>query len=163
MNINYIEIHYKLHRDKYVKITGSRLGSLPRDLAEDIVQETYEKCFRNFDKFLGEQQDFENWFRKCLNNTFRDFQRLERDKGVCREIGEEDLVEEENDQIQFEDVKGIVPDKYAEVFRLYVFEGHTAKSISQIMKIGYAHARKMVSRCTQSIRKETKDGNDVLH
>lgn len=162
MNISYIETHYRKHRDRYVKITASRLGSLPRDLAEDIVQETYEKCFRNFDKFLGEQKEFENWFRKCLNNTFRDFQRDERDKGVQRELGEEDLVEEENNQIQFEDVEGIIPDKYAEVFRLYVFEGHSTKSISKIMKIGYAHARKMVSMCTKSIRKETKDGNEIL-
>lgn len=161
MDIQFVEEHYRKNKKTYVKIIASRLGSLPRDLAEDIVQETYAKCIANLHTFTGNAFEFEKWIRKCMNNSFRDLQRDERDKGTVKTLEDEEFPEEVIEEVSYQDFTHIVPAKYLDMFNMYTFGGHLAKDIAEAEGVSYSYVRKALSICVKTIR-DDMDIDDVI-
>lgn len=135
--------------------TALRLVSNPQD-AEDLVQETYMKAFKYFDKFKP-GTNIRAWLFKILKNTFINFYRKRKKTPHQVELMElEDKLEDfalsevhnlqilkaEEDDKNFSEVDENVrkaleslPEDYRKVIIMADIEGRSYKEIAKILKL----------------------------
>jgi len=137
-----------------------------RFLAEDIMQESFIKAFKNIDKFEG-KVSFGAWLKRIVIN--RSIDELKKNKILQDHINEEvlNIVEEENDW----EVEGNVTskmiievinnqkEKYRLVLTLFLIEGYDHKEISQILSITEVTSRTNLARGKKLVREHLKKMN----
>ena len=140
------------------------------DAAQDIVQDSFVKCFTNIGKFkyMGEGS-LKGWFLRIISNAAIDY--VKKQSGLCftDEFPETDY--DDVDEADVEDVPldvinefiGQLPVGYRAVFNLYVFEKKSHKEIAQQLNIKenssasqFSRAKKMLARMINDFVKNNK-------
>ncbi|GIJ93068.1 RNA polymerase sigma factor [Capnocytophaga stomatis] len=129
---------------------------ISHDDADDVLQETFIKIFRNIDKFRGESSLF-SWIYRIATNQALDFLKKKANERNCsiedlqysRSMYLEADVYFEGDEIQIKFQKAIatLPEKQQLVFNMKYFEELKYEQISEILdtsvgalKASYHHA-----------------------
>ena len=123
-----------------------------REQAEDAVQETFFKAYRNFGAFRGESAE-KTWLMKIAINTCRDMRKTGWFLHMDRKVTPEMLPEA---SVPFEDIEeGLIvevmnlPLRLREVVLLYYYQNMDTNEIAQTLGI----ARSSVSGRLQRARK----------
>ncbi|MEM6398440.1 MAG: sigma-70 family RNA polymerase sigma factor [Bacteroidota bacterium] len=116
-----------------------------RELAEEVVQDAYVKCFKALIKLDGDfVGNFKPWFRRILVNTAIDRFRAERKRLMTEEISDvhlADLGYDINgamavfDQQEVYGLLQLLPPAYRMVFNLHALEGFTHAEIAEELGI----------------------------
>jgi RNA polymerase sigma factor (sigma-70 family) len=110
-------------------------------MAEDVVQEAFEKAIRFQASFDEDRGSLDKWFNSILFNTLHDLQRKSRDVviPVTDAMSREDVYGEEgwdnNPQLSNfvkKQVSAVENDKHKRVLHLFYNLGYTSAEISQI-------------------------------
>lgn len=158
----YVEVLYS---------TALRMVSNPQD-AEDLVQETYMKAYKYFNKFK-QGTNLKAWIFKILKNTFINYYRKRKKIPHQVEFVEfEDNIEDFSisniPTMQFletlddsdifsgldEEVKlalDILPEEYKEVITMSDIEGKSYKEISKILKLPLGTVMSRLYRARKSL------------
>lgn len=124
--------------------------------AEDAVQETFIKAYRNLGSFRSESSD-KAWLMKIAINTCRDMRRSGWFRHTDRRITPEMLPEASVPPKEYEDdlMVGIMnlPFKIREVVLLYYYQNMDTNEIAEMLGI----ARSSVSARLQRARKKLRD------
>jgi len=129
--------------------------------AEDILQESFLKVYRNLKTFKNDGS-FEGWVKRIVVNTAlnhyekyrKDYQQDNfemMDEGV---LGQEDAMEiEEINPSQLLKIVQNLPDGYRLVINLHVLEDYSYKEIAVLMKISEGTVRSQYSKARRYIKK----------
>ena len=127
-----------------------------REQAEDAVQETFFKAYRNFGTFRGESAE-KTWLMKIAINTCRDMRRTGWSLHMDRRVTPEMLPEA---SVPFEEIEeGLIvevmnlPLRLREVILLYYYQNMDTNEIAQTLGI----ARSSVSGRLQRARKKLRE------
>lgn len=152
-----IDQHYRRNYKNYVIRIRARMQSLPADLAEDIVQQAYEKAIAYFNTFDPSKGIFDDWFNTILNNVANDIKKQELDKGVVRDVKADDASIQYIDNASSKAVlKGFNEEK-KHIIRLYIWEDFTYKEIGELVGCSHSKVRKTVSRFFKNIQMRESD------
>lgn len=134
--------------------------------AEDIMQESFLKAFRNLDQYKGEVS-FGAWLKKIVINQSLDhlrkqkllFDEMESIKNDTYSREEED--EDAEDETLFEigkirsEVENL-PQGYRIVLSLYLLEGYDHDEIAQILGISASTSRSQFARAKRKLLENLK-------
>ena len=129
--------------------------------AEDIMQESFLRAFKNIETYKGEVS-FGAWLKKIVVNRSLDY--LKKRKVKFEEISQK-TNEIADYQMEFKEVdlhtikKAIqnLPDGYRVVLSLYLIEGYDHEEISQILGISNSNSRTQYLRAKNKLRELLKD------
>ncbi|MDO4781764.1 MAG: RNA polymerase sigma factor [Capnocytophaga felis] len=139
---------------------------ISHDDADDVLQETFIKIFRNIDKFRGDSSLF-SWVYRIATNQALDFLKKKANERNCsiedlqyaRSLNLEADVYFEGDEIQIKFQKAIatLPEKQQLVFNMKYFEELKYEQISEILdtsvgalKASYHHAVQKIKNYLQT-------------
>jgi RNA polymerase sigma-70 factor (ECF subfamily) len=152
----------KLFRLAY-RLTGNESD------AEDVVQETFLRAYRNLNQF-DERAIFTSWLYRIATNHSLDLLRLRKTRPVVSLSGgnaEEDIparlasespgpervaLSSELQQRITEAMDGLTPHERT-AFTLRHFEGHTIEEIGSVLKLGANATKQVVFRAVQKMRR----------
>ncbi|RBQ29191.1 RNA polymerase sigma factor [Aliarcobacter vitoriensis] len=134
-----------------------------KDLAQDIVQETFEKAL-----IIQNSQKVDNpralLYRVCKNiivdavRKNKDFQEIEFDEEFIvleQETPEDILIEQNNQEVLMKELRKLPP-KMKEAFVLYVLEDYTKQEIAEIMNISFVAVEKHLSRAKFELKEKLR-------
>lgn len=134
--------------------------SLTRDdfLAEEIVQDTFLKAYRNLDSFRGEAK-FSTWLLSICHRTCIDRLRLEKARvvpldearGLHRPAERTDL------KVAIEQALERLPDEERQAFTLVEVVGHTREDAASIVGVPSSTMRSRVSRARRKLARALGD------
>lgn len=145
MNINE---HYKLNYEVLKKKATRTLKD--HALAEDVVQETYEKVIKYGDRMKHDNVD--GWINVVFFNTCLKYLNFIRDKGIVYELREETHAEVPLSIDEYKlSAESILKDKSfspltREVLRLYIMFGYNSEEISEMLNISSGSVRSHIKR-----------------
>ena len=131
--------------------------------AEDIMQESFLKAFKNLDSFEG-TSTFGAWLKKIVvnqsisiynrNTKYQEVQyndqfkhAAEEDQGIASEE------EEQNPKVKMIlRTMQTLKENYRMALTLHLIEGYDYEEISEILNITYANCRTTISRAKESLR-----------
>ena len=129
--------------------------------AEDIMQESFLRAFKNIETYKGEVS-FGAWLKKIVVNRSLDY--LKKRKVKFEEISQKtNEVAEYQMEIKEVDLHAIkkaiqnLPDGYRVVLSLYLIEGYDHEEISQILGISNSNSRTQFLRAKNKLREILKD------
>jgi RNA polymerase sigma-70 factor (ECF subfamily) len=151
----------KLYRLAY-RMTGNQ------DDAEDIVQETFLRAYRNLNGF-DEKALFTSWLYRIASNYALDVLRLRKTRAAASLSGAAEDADSEwlasthpgperiafSGQVQqriSEAMEQLTPHERA-AFTLRHFEGHTIEEIGSFLKLGTNATKQVVFRAVQKMRR----------
>jgi len=129
-----------------------------RTMAEDAVQETFIKAYRNLSSFRGECS-VKTWLTRIAVNTCRDMRRAAWFRFVDRRISQEEmeaLVQDARDDDESSLLAGAIlrlPVKQREVVLLYYDQGMTMSEISQTLGISVSSVYGRLKHAYASLRR----------
>lgn len=149
-----IEKFFKENHQRIVKRMTFRVGD--QWGAEDVVQEAYARALKFHKSFNGD--NFERWFNTVLNNSLRDFKRIEKGftaaeyddeegEGIACAFYPSRIMAQIYELIETKSLVQI------EVLMLYFHQEYTAKDISCITPYSYSQIHQIIQR----FRNELKD------
>ncbi len=128
-----------------------------KSLAKDVLQESFIRIFKYFNKFDPEKGPLKNWMQRvCINEALTHL----RTKKSFTEL--ENLPEEPVSnpmalsKMQMDDLMAEIrklPLPYRTVFNLYHVEGYTHKEIADLLKIEVSSSRSILTRAKTKIKK----------
>lgn len=164
---------YKAQKELYGRYSSLIMGICMRyaacqEEAEDILQESFIKVFRNLRDFEG-RGALGAWIRKIVVNTalqkYRENKNsrmhitydkveylLEADDDVLKELSAEDLM------LKIQNL----PTGYRTVFNLYAIEGFNHIEISKELGISVGTSKSQFSRARAMLRKQIEDENEKM-
>ncbi|NLG57325.1 MAG: sigma-70 family RNA polymerase sigma factor [Clostridiales bacterium] len=124
-------------------------------LAEDAVQETYLKVYKNFSAFRGES-DLATWAMRVCINTCKDMRRSAWFRGRKQAVSLDSLPEPavpvtQEDQEVLRAVLAL-PGKYREVLLLHYWQGIDARNIAYALGISEAAVYTRLSRARARLK-----------
>lgn len=134
--------------------------------AEELVNESFIKLFKNIQQFDGSRAGetealLKGWFKRIVVNTCIDHLRRTHLKLVSQEISEESETfadDQENgvDKLMYreiiEAIKKLTP-VYRTVFNLFVIEGYSHEEISKLLNISVGASKSNLSKARHNLRK----------
>jgi RNA polymerase sigma-70 factor (ECF subfamily) len=128
--------------------------------ADDVLQNTFIKIFRNIDKFKGDSQLFSWMYRIATNESITFLNNRAKKQQISSEDLQQKIIDNlendvffEGDEIQLKLQKAIatLPEKQQQVFNMKYFQELKYKEISDILgtsegalKASYHHATKKI-------------------
>ena len=146
------KLYYKAMYNTSMRIVGNETE------AEDIMQESFLKAFKNIDTYEG-KVSFGAWLKKIVINRSLDY--LKKRKVKFEEISE-NLIEEleapimETREFDIQKLKEAIfqlPEGYRIVLSLYLLEGYDHDEISEILNISNSSSRSQLLRAKLKLRK----------
>lgn len=135
--------------------------------AEEIVNDTYMKIFKNLHKYTS-NLSFKAWFRRILINTaidyHRKYQKHKYNLGITHAHGvsvESNTISDMSAQEILKLVQKLAP-SYRMVFNLYVIEGYKHREIGEQLNITAATSRATLATARHKLQKmilETQNFN----
>ncbi len=131
-----------------------------KSLAEDAVQETFLKAYRNYDSFRGESSE-KTWLSRIAINCCRDIYRTgwfrHIDRAVSLDMLPEQIQEASDDDntLTIEVMK--LPIRLREVILLYYFEDMITNEIAETMHITQQAVSSRLKRARDRLRKTLGD------
>lgn len=133
--------------------TGSKTA------AEDCVSEAVLIAFKRIGE-LRNISSFKSWLFRILRNCcaahFRKFSRESLKDEYSKEV--HSFESESNDKLSLRNALVRLPDDEREILILYYCNGYTSKEISLMLSLNENTVRSKISRGTEKLRKELKDG-----
>lgn len=146
---------YKLYSPKLFGICLKYSGS--RQQAEDNLQDGFVTIFEKIDQFQ-DKGSFEGWMKRILINTSLQKHRQQKVYGITNEEDlQEDEIEVETDNISVDFLLQCVqelPDRYRQVFNLYVLDGYSHKEISDLLSITEGTSKSNLARARTSLKEK---------
>ena len=131
--------------------------SKSRDLALEIANDSFMKCFDSFKK-MDEARSLKPWLRRITVNTAIDYYRKnKRFQNHLEADGETPVFDEvyAPDQLAYEDIIKLLsqlPEDQQLVFNLYEVEGYSHKEISDRLEITESSSRVYLMRAKTKLR-----------
>ncbi|MGB7785276.1 MAG: RNA polymerase sigma factor [Salinimicrobium sp.] len=135
--------------------------------ADDVLQNTFIKIFRNIEKFKGESQLFSWMYRIATNEAISFLNNRAKKQSITSEELQQQILENlendvyfEGDEIQLKLQKAIatLPQKQQQVFNMKYFQELKYKEISEILetsvgalKASYHHATKKIEEFLKQV------------
>lgn len=133
--------------------------------AEELVNETFIKAFKNLPKFnrVGEgtvlEKSFRGWIARIAANLSIDLLRTQKNMVAMDEIGEQDIkpvMINAADKLYAEDIMKLLerlPEIQRIIFNLYEIEGYAHEEIGKMLNIPDSTSRTYLTRAKQKLRK----------
>ncbi len=129
-----------------------------REMAEDVLQDSFVKVFKNLKKFTNEGS-LDGWIRRIMVNTSLDAIRKNKKRKFDSQIESVSYLAPQNDFIEeslmAEDLMLIInqmPEGYKLVFNLYAIEGYSHKEIAETLGISENTSKSQYSRARAYLR-----------
>ena len=129
--------------------------------AEDILQDSWIKIFKNINRFKFEGS-FEGWIRRIVVNTaLKNYQKSSFQKEqIGLESYQEGTMEPEAfSKLQEEEVMDMIatlPDGYRVVFNMHEIEGYSHKEIAEILNINIGTSKSQLSKSKRMLQLKLK-------
>ena len=125
--------------------------------AEDNLQDGFVTIFEKIGQFQ-DKGSFEGWMKRILINTSLQKHRQQKVYGITNEEDlQEDEIEVETDNISVDFLLKCVqelPDRYRQVFNLYVLDGYSHKEISVLLSITEGTSKSNLARARTSLKEK---------
>lgn len=148
------KLYYKAMFNTSYRIVNNRTE------AEDIMQESFLKAFKNLGRYNGEAS-FGSWLKKIVVNQSIDFLRKVKIEFIRIDDSIENIKDDEaevigeiDDKTTFNEIiKEInnLPPGYRIILSLYLLEGYDHDEISQILKISPSTSRSQFNRAKKRL------------
>ncbi len=145
--------------EKYSKLLFSTCLRYVSDSAQakDVLQESFIRIFKYFDKFDPEKGELKSWMQRvCINQALSHL----RAKKTFLELENLPIEPVTNpialSQLQMDDLLAEIrklPLPYRTVFNLYHVEGYSHAEIAKLLKIKASSSRSILTRAKEKIRK----------
>ncbi|MGA8854650.1 MAG: RNA polymerase sigma factor [Christiangramia sp.] len=127
-----------------------------RQEAEDNLQDGFVTIFAKISQF-NHNGSFEGWLKRILINTCLQKHRQQKMYEITNEtnLREEEEVEIESDDLSVDFLLSCVqelPNRYRQVFNLYVLDGHSHKEIAGLLKISEGTSKSNLARARQVLK-----------
>lgn len=165
----------QLHQEELYRILLPYLNALCgrylRDLAyrKDVLQESFLRIFNKIEQFDPLRGEFHSWSARILINECLKYNRSTKSKRTVRldnshtdllAISPEVISQLSNDELlQF---LKTMPEKYYEVFNLFVIDGFSHSEISEMLGIRVSLSRKRLMRAKDWLKKKPNSLNGIL-
>lgn len=133
--------------------------------AEELVNETFIKAFKNLSKFnkVGEgevlEKSFRGWLARIAANLSIDLLRSQKNMVALDDVGEHDVkpvMINATDKLYAEDILKLLeglPEIQRVIFNLYEVEGYAHEEIGKLLNIPDSTSRTYLTRAKQKLRK----------
>ena len=125
--------------------------------AEDNLQDGFVTIFEKIGQFQ-DKGSFEGWMKRILINTSLQQHRQQKVYGITNEEDlQEDEIEIETENISVDFLLQCVqelPDRYRQVFNLYVLDGYSHKEISVLLSITEGTSKSNLARARTSLKEK---------
>ena len=139
---------------------------LTHDDADDVLQETFIKVFRNIDAFKGESKLFSWMYRIATNEALSFLKRNSKIQGVDDRQTQEHVVQRltadpyfDGDQAELELQKALaaLPEKQRLVFNMKYFEAMKYDEMSEVLETSVGALKASYHLAVKKIRKYLKE------
>ena len=146
----------QLYRLYAAKLFGVCLKySNGRQEAEDNLQDGFVTIFEKISQYKN-VGSFEGWMKRILINTALQKHRQQKVYGIINEdYLQEEEVEAETDELSVDFLLECVqslPDRYRQVFNLYVMDGHSHREIADLLKISEGTSKSNLARARMALK-----------
>lgn len=132
-------------------------------LAEDAVQETFLKAYKQMDSFRGESHE-KTWLTRIALNQCRDMRRGAWFRFVDPRVSIDCLPgttpPPSAEHVALTTAIAKLRPKYMEVVLLYYYEGYRMKEIAQMLHITEAAVSTRIRKAKEKLKDELEGGND---
>jgi RNA polymerase sigma factor (sigma-70 family) len=128
--------------------------------AEDMLQDTFIKIFRNLDRY-DLNSNFYTWANRIAINTCINFQNkkgidytMDYEHEIAMKKADEEYSEEDTNWTVEIVNKGILslPNGYREIISLYLLEGYDHNEISEILGISVSTSKSQYARAKKKLK-----------
>ena len=135
-----------------------------RQLAEDAVQETFVKAYRNLSAFAGKSSE-KTWLIRIAMNTCRSLQRSSWLRHMDRHITPDQLPLSENGMPSEDDLALTcaimsLPTKWKEIIMLYYWHEMNVREIADYLRISQSTVSNRLKKAREKLR-EMLDRSDM--
>lgn len=131
-------------------------------MAEDAVQETFIKAYKNLHAFRGESSE-KTWLMRIAINVCKDMRRTAWFRNLRKMVSIENvqIPTEQEMSISSELVSEIMklPSKYKEVVLLYYYEGMNQSEVAQILNVSITTVHRRLEKALELLKKQLEGGN----
>lgn len=151
-----------LHREMYAELMRDAEWSVSRTDAEDLVADTFATLWRRRDELELTHGGYRAWMYVALRNGVRHFRSREaehsekRALAACQEVvghvpppGDALMVRE-----SVEERLGVLSESQAQVLRLTILEGYSAREVGEVLGIPASTVRSRASRALERLARE---------
>lgn len=143
--------------------------------AEEVVNESFVKCFRRLDTFVMNVDDevlektFKAWLARITVNTAIDALRSRKPLDFFEDVSQEDLKTQAvmmTDNLEVEDILKLlnkIPAIQRSIFNLFEIEGYSHEEIAEKLNIPESTSRTYLTRAKQRLRKLYLDEVNITH
>ena len=131
-------------------------------LAEDAMQETFIKAYKNLHTFRGDSSD-KTWLFRIAINVCRDMQRTSWFRNISRMVSldsvqiQQPLKSEISHALMDEIMR--LPKKYREVILLYYYEDMKQNEIAEILGVSVTTVCRRIEKARELLKDMLKGGN----
>lgn len=133
-------------------------------MAEDAVQETFLKAYKNLHTFRSESSE-KTWLIRIAINVCKDMQRTSWFRNIGRMVNLDDV---QIPQVQEPDVRSAIvseimrlPKKHKEVVLLYYYEDMNQSEIAEILNVSVTTVHRRLEKA-RILLKDMLEGGNVL-
>lgn len=132
-----------------------------KELAKEVVNDSFLKAFDNISKFKGKGQDrqlvFRVWLVRITVNTAIDRLRVKRLVPEMDPLGDGEHLPhvDMDDSLNYQDILQLLqrlPDLHRIVFNLYELEGYTHEEIGKMLRIPISSSRVYLAKAKERLR-----------
>ncbi|MDR5591418.1 RNA polymerase sigma factor [Christiangramia sp. SM2212] len=132
--------------------------------AQDNLQDGFVTIFEKIDQYK-DQGSFEGWMKRILINTALQKHRKQKVYGITNEeYLQEEEVEVETDDLSVDFLLKCVqelPDRYRQVFNMYVMDGYSHREISEMLKISEGTSKSNLARARMALREKIEKKESI--
>jgi len=153
-------------RRLYISYSSSLLGIIlrvvpSREVAEDILQDTFVKIWRSLDQYDPGKARLFTWMATMARNSAIDYK---RGKSFAKSILNEDIdsvftqvdryhhVNERTDTIGIRDLMHTLPDSQKQVLNLVYFHGYTQAEVSDELQMPLGTVKSKIRLAVKALR-----------
>ena len=132
--------------------------------AEDNLQDGFITIFEKISQYK-DQGSFEGWMKRILINTALQKHRQQK----VYDIRNEEHLEQEEVEIETEDLSvdfllecvQSLPDRYRQVFNLYVMDGYSHKEIAEFLNISEGTSKSNLARARKALKEKIEKDQNI--
>ncbi len=143
--------------------------------AEDIIQETFIKAYKNINS-LNDEKLFNIWIRRILINTWKNYVRYEKRRKIFKHFSIYEIIENEEKEIQIQDndpspletaqksleaeevqkVLNNISEINREILIMRDMDNLSYEEISKTLNISIGTVKSRIARARQAVKQELK-------
>lgn len=135
--------------------------------AQDNLQDGFLTIFAKISQY-NDSGSFEGWMKRIVINTALQKHRKQKVYGLTNE----EMLQDENVEVELSDdlsldfllecVQGL-PERYRQVFSLYVLDGYSHKEISELLKISEGTSKSNLARARLALKEKIESQQESLN